>query len=57
MGDFDEPAQAHAQYSLVGAGSVLFAVAPEVQRLTGLDPSKPEVVEAHADFVAKLLVP
>ncbi|MEM9177562.1 MAG: helix-turn-helix domain-containing protein [Myxococcota bacterium] len=57
LGDFADPTRAHAQYSLVGAGSVLFAVAPEVQRLTGLDPSKPEVVEAHADFVARLLVP
>ena len=57
MGDWGDPARAHAQYSLVGAGSVIFAVAPEVKRLTGLDPSTPEAVEAHADFVAKLLVP
>jgi AcrR family transcriptional regulator len=57
MGDFSDPARAHALYSLIGAGSMMFAVAPEVQRLTGLDPAKPEAVEAHADFVARLVVP
>ncbi|MCR9098218.1 MAG: TetR/AcrR family transcriptional regulator [bacterium] len=54
---FEDAVRTHAQYSLIGAASMIFAVAPEVQRLTGLDPSKPEAVEAHADFVARLLVP
>jgi len=53
----DERRKPHAHYALVGAASVLFAVAPEARRLTGLDPGDPEVVEAHADFVARLLVP
>lgn len=56
MARFAASRRAHAQYSLVGAASMIFAVAPEVQRLTGLDPSKPEAVEAHADFVAELFV-
>jgi TetR/AcrR family transcriptional regulator len=47
----------HAYYAVAGAGSIVFAVAPECRRLTGLDPSTPEAVETHADFVARLLVP
>jgi TetR/AcrR family transcriptional regulator len=47
----------HAFYALAGASSLLFAVAPECRRLTGLDPATEEAVEAHADFVAWLLVP
>ncbi len=53
----DDDLRAHLQYVLVGAGSLIFANAPEVRRLTGLDPTKPDAIEAHADFVAKLLVP
>ena len=40
-----------------GAGSLIFAVAPECRRLTGLDPEKPAVIEANTEFVAQLLVP
>ena len=47
----------HVYYTLAGAASVIFAVAPECRRLTGLDPSTPEAIETHADFVARLLVP
>jgi TetR/AcrR family transcriptional regulator len=47
----------HAYYVMVGAGSLLFAVAPECRRLTGLDPTTDEAVETHAEFVARLLVP
>jgi AcrR family transcriptional regulator len=47
----------HAYYALAGAGSLVFAVAPECRRLTGLDPSGEAAVEAHAEFVARLLVP
>jgi TetR/AcrR family transcriptional regulator len=47
----------HAFYSLAGASSLLFAVAPECRRLTGLDPETDEAIEAHAEFVARLLVP
>ena len=53
----DDPLKTHAYYALAGAGSLLFAVAPECRRLTGLDPSGREAVETHADFVARLLVP
>lgn len=47
----------HAFYAMVGAGSLIFAVAPECRRLTGLDPETPRAIETHAEFVARLLVP
>jgi len=53
----DAALKAHAYYALAGAASVLFAVAPECRRLTGLDPMEPSVIETHADFVARILVP
>ena len=57
LGAVDESLRPHLQYVLVGAGSVIFAIAPECRRLTGLDPTKPDAIETHADFVARLLVP
>lgn len=48
---------AHAYYVLAGAASLMFAVAPECARLTGLDPKSRDVVEAHAEMLARLLVP
>ena len=53
----DDQASAHAFFSLLGAGSLIFAVAPNCRRLTGIDPKKREVIEAHADYVANLMVP
>jgi TetR/AcrR family transcriptional regulator len=47
----------HAYYALAGAGSLIFAVSPECRRLTGLDPTQARSVEAHAEFIARLLVP
>ena len=47
----------HAYYVMAGAGSLIFAVAPECRRLTGVDPESDEVIERHAEFVARLLVP
>lgn len=45
----------HLYYILVGAGPTIFVLAPECRRLTGLDPSADEVIEAHADAVCLLL--
>jgi AcrR family transcriptional regulator len=53
----DETLLPHALYALAGAASLIFAVAPECRRLTGLDPETQEAVETHAEFVARLLVP
>ena len=53
----DETLLPHAFYALAGAASLIFAVAPECRRLTGLDPQTDEAIETHADFVARLLVP
>jgi AcrR family transcriptional regulator len=47
----------YAFYALAGAASLMFAVAPECRRLTGLDPEDPRTIDAHAEFVARLLVP
>jgi len=53
----DDSLLPHVFYVMAGAGSTIFAVAPECRRLTGLDPETPEVVEAHAELLARLLVP
>ncbi len=53
----DEALVPHAFYVLAGASSLIFAVAPECRRLTGLDPLRAEAIETHADYVAQLLVP
>lgn len=47
----------HLYYMLAGAASLMFAVAPECRRLTGLDPSSKDAVETHANLVARLMVP
>jgi len=46
---------AHLYYLLTGAGASVFVMAPECQRLTGVDPFTPEFVTAHADLVVDLL--
>jgi TetR/AcrR family transcriptional regulator len=46
---------AHLYYILTGAGPTMFVLGPECRRLTGLDPTSEEVVDAHADAVITLL--
>jgi TetR/AcrR family transcriptional regulator len=46
---------AHLYYILTGAGPTMFVLGPECRRLSGLDPSSDEVIEAHADAVCLLL--
>jgi TetR/AcrR family transcriptional regulator len=46
---------AHLYYIITGAGPTMFVLAPEARRLTGLDVSDDEVIEAHADAVCRLL--
>lgn len=46
----------HVYYTLAGAASLIFAVAPECRQLTGIDPLKKDAVERHADFVARLII-
>jgi AcrR family transcriptional regulator len=48
-------APAHLYYILTGAGPTIFVLAPECRRLTGLDPTSDDVIEAHADAVIALL--
>jgi hypothetical protein len=33
----------------------MFVLGPEVRRLAGIDPQDPDVIEAHADAVTRLL--
>jgi TetR/AcrR family transcriptional regulator len=49
-------ARAHLYYLLTGAGATVFVMAPECERLTGVDPFAPEFVAAHADLVVELLL-
>ncbi len=56
-GGFDSSLLPHFHYVLAGASSLIFAVAPECRRLTGLDPETEAAVETHAEVVARLLVP
>lgn len=53
----DDDALPHAFFALGGAAGLIFAVASNCRRLTGLDPRKRDAIEAHADFVARWVVP
>ncbi len=53
----DENKLPHAFFALLGASTLIFSVPANCQRLTGADPQDPKVSEAHADFVARLLIP
>jgi len=53
----DENLDPHYFYSMLGAGSLLFALGPVCKSLTGLDPDNKRAIETHANFVAGLLVP
>jgi AcrR family transcriptional regulator len=55
QGHIPSIAPAHLYYILTGAGPTMFVLGPECRRLTGLDPTSEEVVEAHADAVITLL--
>ncbi len=52
-----ESLKPHLFYAMTGAAALMFSVRPVCKRLTGLDPSRVEAVEAHAEFLARLLVP
>ena len=45
----------HLYYILPGAGPTMFVLGPECRRLSGLDPTSDDVIEAHADAVCRLL--
>jgi AcrR family transcriptional regulator len=50
----DVPA-AHLYYIVTGAGPTMFVLGPECRRLTGIDPTDPDVIDTHADAVCRLL--
>jgi len=53
----DDSKLPHALFTLLGASTLIFSVPANCKHLTGVDPRDPEVAEAHADFVAALLIP
>ncbi|MCU1430833.1 MAG: HTH-type transcriptional repressor [Actinomycetia bacterium] len=55
-GELARVAPEHLYYLLIGAGATVFMMAPECQRLTGVDPFAREFVAAHADLVVDLLI-
>jgi TetR/AcrR family transcriptional regulator len=55
-GELAPVAPAHLYYLVTGAGASVFVMAPECQRLAGVDPFAPEFVAAHADLVVDLLI-
>lgn len=57
LSEQEESLEPHAFYALAGAASLMFAVAPECRRLTGLNPKRKQAVETHAEYVARLFVP
>jgi AcrR family transcriptional regulator len=46
----------HLHYILIGAATHLFVMAAEVRRLTGHDPMRKDMIEAHADAVVSLFL-
>jgi len=44
----------HLYYILVGAAAHLFVMAPECRRLTGVDPTRDDIVTAHADAIVEV---
>jgi AcrR family transcriptional regulator len=54
-GEMPDIAPVHLYYLLTGAGPTMFVLAPECRRLTGIDPTDPDVIEAHADAVCSML--
>jgi AcrR family transcriptional regulator len=50
----DVPAP-HLYYILTGAGPTMFVLAPECRRLSALNPTQEDVIEAHADAVCRLI--
>jgi AcrR family transcriptional regulator len=47
----------HAFFALAGATSLIFAVAPTCERLTGIDATQQAAIDNHAEFIADLMVP
>jgi hypothetical protein len=46
----------HLHYVFIGAATHLFVMAAEVRRITGEDPMRKGMIEAHADAVVSLLL-
>jgi len=47
----------HFYYILTSSAAMMFSMAPEARRLSGIDPLDDDVIAAHADALADLLFP
>lgn len=43
-------------YIMVGAAQLFYTLAPEVQRVWGIDPTNKAVIDAHADALIRLII-
>ena len=43
-------------YIFVGAAQTFYTLAPEVRRVWNIDPSDPDVIEAHIEALTQVLV-
>jgi TetR/AcrR family transcriptional regulator len=57
VGSLDPTNAGHAFFALAGAASLIFAVAPTCERLTGIDATQQSAIDNHAQFLANLMVP
>jgi AcrR family transcriptional regulator len=55
--DVARPLAPHLFYTMVGAGSLIFALGGEVADLSGLDVTSEATIDAHAELLARLMVP
>jgi AcrR family transcriptional regulator len=55
QGQLPAIAAPHLYYIVTGAGPTMFVLGPECRRLSGIDPTDQNVIEAHADAVCTLL--
>lgn len=46
----------HLYYAISGATKMIFAMAPELRRVLGVDPTTPEAIGQHADLLVKLFI-
>lgn len=46
----------HYYYAISAASRMFFVMAPEVQRIFGIDPTTPEAIEAHVQIIARLAI-
>ena len=52
-----EPRYAALVYAVIGGAGLIYALAPEVERATGVDPSSEAMLDAHVQLMIELFLP